>query len=323
MLEATARAEDVFFNVDSGPKPRVVSSIDPRATQYGFVPIWPVHGLPSSAFKLHSLPGNKFVPFRVFQIPTANASGETHDAEGKPLTRDRMPNEQVADLYNVAGEEKHATHFPELALLENETEAREIITVLANPNQCDKWGDKLGTSCATCWLDYLRTEASGEIAGQFGQSPRLMDAAVATAQRLIATFEAALATAKSNVDVALREIDDPKTGKDRFYSVDYLNVWHTHQSEPQFRTTTAREASFDGLAKALEAAITTKQGGLTSEDVQSMIDRSVSSKTEALEQENAALRAKLDALNAPVDTRSDIAQLSAATGKAKREKGNE
>lgn len=266
METATATAHDSLFQeVQSGVRrPTAHDGVNPTATRFAIVPIWDITGLPATAFKTHGLIGSKFYALRPFRIPITNAEGHQEERERQPL-------EQVGDLFVVAGD-KFATDFPALAKLENETLAREIIGLLANPNKCEKYPLELGASCATCWVAYLRENASAVLAETYEDNPTLFEAAADTMQRLVTSFDNALAEAREQVNVALRDIDDTKSGKDRFFDVDYRNIWHTHQGMPQMKTSTNEAASLEGLTKALTQALAARDaGGLTLEDVKALI----------------------------------------------------
>jgi hypothetical protein len=280
----SAVAPSFIQEVDSGERPREKDGVDPRAPRYGLSPIWPVHEIPANAFKLSSVPGGKFIPFRVFEYPS-------NDANGRSIRKERMPEEQVADFYAVTAD-KFGTDFPELAVLEDESLVREIIACLANPKPCSKYPLQIGHGCATCWLEYLRGPDVGEALSKFAGNEKVSDAAVKTVGRLVAALDNAASKALSDVGVALRDVDDPKVGKDRFYDVDYLNIWHTHQNMPKTRTVVDQQQSLDDLTHALSLAVGGGKGGLTVESVQAMIDTANADKDAEILRLKAELAAK-------------------------------
>lgn len=287
MQIAENTAPSVFHDINTGERPLTSDALNPRSPRYGFAPIWTVSGLPSNAFKLHDLPGSRFLPFRVFQYPLTL---ETHRAGDPPALYERMPLEQVSDLYSVAGP-KFATDFPELALLEDETKVREIVGYLTNPNVCVKYPYELQNTCATCWVDYLRHEAKSVIAENLSDTPQMFTAAMESHRRLLTSLENAVSEAGTLVDVALRDVDDPKAGKDRFYDVDYINIWNSHKEMPQFKTTTNPQASMDNFTKAIEKLALGREQptGLTAEDVRAIVAET----TAAKDAEIAELKAQL------------------------------
>lgn len=285
-ISAAQPAQTAFHEINTGERKLSPDTLNPRATRYGFAPIWPVHGLPSTAFKMHSLPGSRFVPFRVFEYPLTNEHGVNNNLE-------RLPLEQVSDLYTVAGE-KFATDFPELAALDDEAKAREIVGLLTNPNQCEKYPVELKNTCATCWVNYLRGEAPSVLAERYADDPRIFTAAGSTLRLLLTSLDNAVAEAATLVDVALREVDDPKAGKDRFYDVDYINIMNSHKNMPEFRTTTNPQASMDNFTKAIEklAVGRSQDVGLTADDVRGIVAETTAAKDTRIAELEAQLAGK-------------------------------
>lgn len=274
-MENTATRQSLFADMNTGARTRqAADGISPRATRYGFSPVWQIDGLPSTAFKLHSFPASKFVPFRVFEFPVTNDKNQQE-------FRERTPSEQVADL-EIIGAGLCTTDFPELAALENEQEARTILEILTNSENCPKYGLKLKNTCVTCWHSYLLNTAPNLIVEAFEGNDRLYFAAGETYTRLFNSIDSAITEANRQVDVALRQVDDPKSGKDSFKDVDYINLWHTHKDMPKQRTIVDEKTEMNELAKAISLLaknqLTTPTQGLTSDDVKQMISEANNSK---------------------------------------------
>lgn len=283
----------VFQDISAGAVAPAMDQLNKRATRFAFAPLWDITGLPSNAFKLQTLPGSRFLPLRAFPTPFTNEAGHLE-------TRERLPSEQVIDLQNVAGE-AFATEFLELAKLENEPQAREILELLTNPNRCSKYPIELENTCATCWVAFLRDDAPTRIVEKYSDFPQMYEAATVTLQKLLTSLESAVIEARRRVNVALREIDDPKSGKgNMFYPSDYINIYNTHQDRPKFKTTTDQNESMESMAKAI---MTLAEGrktdtGLTAADVQAMIDSAASVQLEAAAAEIAQLKTQLAAKEA-------------------------
>jgi hypothetical protein len=293
--------------VNTQPR-REQNTIDPRATRYGVLPIWPI-STSARDFYVWELPANILFPFRPF-------IGEVgQDVNGRETYRtERLPKDQIVDLYTMS---KFFIELPELAELKDEARVQRIAEVLSSPKACDKYPLELATSCVTCWTKYLFTDAPENVLAAFDGEPDLQEAAARTIQRLREGFAVAIEEARRNVDVAVRNIDDPKSGKSMFYAWDYLNIYHTHADRPQYRTSTANQNVGTQLAEALA-----NLSGQRSDpaDLAKMIADAVAKETAALREELAkvqALTPAVDAEPAKLDAETVERKIAEKTAKVK------
>lgn len=276
----------LFDPINTGRATRKpADGLDPLATRYGLVPIRAVTGLNSNAFRRWELPANRFIPFRPFEYPLTNAGGHL-------VLHTRSALEQLLDFYDLTAA-KFGTDFPELAALEDEEAAVRVFNALTNHRPCVKYAYELKNECVTCWLDYLRGDAVKTLAAEFENEPHLRDAAVKTHDRLVQALAKARHSAELSLNEALKMIDDPKSGKDGLADIDYIYIWHLHQDQPKYRTST--DASSE-LAKAIAEALRTQNApapavGLSAEDVKRMIEEAAAAQTSALEAANAEIAA--------------------------------
>jgi hypothetical protein len=228
-----------------GTQPKIdKKSINPRATRYGFLPLW-TQQTSARDFYVWKIPANQVFPFRPF-------IGEIgYDPYGKELYRtERLPAEQVTDLQRL---NQFFVELTPLDRLESEEAAERVASVLINPNTCPKYEMELGNECTTCWLKYLFAEAADKAKGLEDAAER--KAARECIQLLTAGMSKALEEARRLVDIAIRDIDDPKSGKTAFTAKDYLNIYNTHSERPQYKTTASGSGNIDQLVSALTGAL--------------------------------------------------------------------
>lgn len=223
----------VLAAVDTLSAPKQ-NELNPRATRYGMLPIWSMP-VQSKAFYVWEIPANMVFPFRPFVGEVVRAANNEVLA-----TDERMPASQVADMYVMS---PYFLEFTALNALQDETKAQQVAEILYNPSTCTKYARELGNKCIHCWINYLNGEATERVAQLLGTGNEVSNAAMASIDLLREGFGKALAEASRRVDVAVRDIDDPKSGKTMFYDADYTNVYHTHNDRPQYKTTTAANSN--------------------------------------------------------------------------------
>jgi hypothetical protein len=269
--------------------------LNPRATRYGLLPIWPV-ATSSRDFYVWEIPANTVFPFRPF-------IGEVgQDINGNVLyTTERMPNDQILDMYSLS---QFFTELEPLNKLGDEEKAQQVADVLMNPTICEKYPTELGHQCATCWFKDSLTNMEDRI-------KTLEDADTRKAARecmvlLRAGLTKAIEEARRQVDVAIRDIDDPKSGKTMFYEIDYTNVYHTHADRPTYKTSTSNANVGTQIAEAIQAL-----AGKSAEpqiDVAKLVAEAVAEATKDLREKVASYEAQLEPVNeAPaVDRKTEI-----------------
>lgn len=218
------------------------STLDPRATRYGIIPIFSQQTA-SRDFYVWEIPANKVFPFR----PFIGEIGQDH--KGRELYRtERLPADQIADLQRMTA---YFAELPELAKLD-EVRAEIVANVLVNPKTCTKYAIELENSCASCWLEYLYSnEFADRVRGLEGND--LQRAANSSVATLKEALQKAIGRARELVDEAIRDIDDPTKGKRQFYDKDYLNIYHTHTDRPKYKTQTSNVDSAQAIADAIKA----------------------------------------------------------------------
>jgi hypothetical protein len=230
-----------FAAVPMQPKKKE-GDLDPRATRYGVLPIW---SLPTSArdFYVWELPANSVFPFREF----VGEIGQNYKGE-ITYTNERLPGHQVTDLLST---NQFFVELTALAKLMDEDKARKVAEVLTNPRSCGKYGIELGNTCTTCWANYLHGEVQDRIKEAFVGNNELMRVANKSVEELKGAIVKALDEARRQVDIAVRDIDDPRSGKTQFSPTDFVNVYHTHSERPQYKTTTNTNEATKQIADAL------------------------------------------------------------------------
>lgn len=277
---ATSKA---FAAVDTLPKADK-KVINPRATRYGMLPIWDLPTL-AKDFYVWSIPANTVFPFRPFV-------GEViKDINDNVLhVTERMPQDQILDLYNMT------TFFVELtplAQLNDEAKAARVVEVLANPSMCDKYPVELGNSCVTCWFKDSLTKMEDRIKEEFKDDAELRKTARDSMKILQEAFTKAIDEARRKVDVAIRDIDDPKSGKTMFFPADYLNVYHTHADRPVYKTSTNANANVGTqIAEALQGLM--KKEEAPTVDIAAVVAAAVAEATKGLRDELDAYKSKED-----------------------------
>jgi hypothetical protein len=237
---------DVGTNITGNNDPL---ALDPRATLWGFRPIWEIPDLPGEAFLGWSLPPNKFRAFRVFQF-------NGWDAQGKNTLTDRLPAQQAADLRHFP----FFIDFPEIAALQNDQEAVKIFRLLTNPNECTEYPYDLDTSCATCWLGFLRS-IKPEAVVEADLSEKARAAFIASRNRMVDNFHAAIEDANRQIDEAVSQINNPQEGKKSYQPVDYLNIRHTHNPMPEYQTANPQAMLAKALGRELRNVLPNDQKG--------------------------------------------------------------
>lgn len=256
--------------------------INPRATRYGILPIWPAQ-TSATDFYVWKIPANTVFPFRPFV-------GEVgQDINGNvTYTTERMPSDQILDMYRVS------PFFVELAPLSrlgDEEKAKRIAEVLANPNVCEKYPTEVGVTCATCWFKDSLTGMEERIKTMLDDAD-MRKAARECMALLRDMFSNAISEARRQLDVAIRDIDDPKSGKSMFYDVDYMNVHHTHSDRPQYRTSTSNSNVGTQIAEALRDL--SKKDEAPAIDIAKIV-------ADAVTEATRDLRAELEAYRTPPD----------------------
>lgn len=215
--------------------------INPRATRYGMLPIW---SMATSArdFYVWRIPANQVFPFRPF-------IGEIgQDVNGnQTYVNERMPQDQILDMYNSS---QFFLELEPLARLNDEARAQTVVDVLANPTICDRYPLELGHECATCWYMDSVTRMDDRIKAL--EDAELRKVARECAALLRAGLQKAIEEARRQLDVAIRDIDDPKSGKAMFYDHDYKNVYHTHSDRPTYKTSTSNTDVGAQIASAIQ-----------------------------------------------------------------------
>lgn len=291
-------SKSAFAAVDTLPKADK-KSINPRATRYGVVPIW---SIPTSSrdFYVWEIPANAVFPFRPF-------TGEVgYDVYGKELYRvERMPADQVNDMYTIS---KFFIELTPLAGLEDEARAQRVADILANPFECEKYPVEVGTDCAMCWSKYLRTQVNDVIASEFAEDKELKKVAKECVNKLLAGLTEAIEEARRQVDVAIRDIDDPKSGKSMFFDHDYKNVFNIHADRPQYKTTTSNADVGAQIAGAIRDLV--KKDEAPQVDLAKLI-------AEAVAAETAALKEELDRMKSPAPSPVPEAEVEESKTKKK------
>ena len=236
-------SNNIFATVNTQDK-REKGTLNPRQTRYGLLPIWSI-ATTSRAFSVWELPANQVFPFR----PFVGEIGQ--DTNGHELYRvERLPDDQIKDMYVMS---PYFVELTSLSKLDDEDKVLRVAEILANDKECSKYPHELKTSCVSCWIDYLRNEVRDNIKAAFKEEPDCQRAANRTVDELLPALENALGEARRQLDKAIREIDDPKVGKDTFFETDYLNVYHTHSNRPTYRTSTASSDIGTQIAEAIKS----------------------------------------------------------------------
>jgi hypothetical protein len=93
--------------------------------------------------------------------------------------------------------------------------------------------------------------------------------------------------------VAVRDIDDPKSGKTMFFDTDYLNVYHTHADRPTYKTSTSANANVGTqIADALREL--TKKDTAPAVDIAALVSAAVAEATKDLRSQLETYQAKED-----------------------------
>lgn len=274
---------NAFAAVDTLPK-QSKTELSPRQTRYGMVPIWPVHTNPRS-FAVWKIEANKVFPFRPF-------IGEIgQDVNGRETYRiERMPADQILDMYTTS---PYFVELTALAKLDTEDKAKAVAEVIANPTVCPKYGIEIGPQCASCWMEYLHDGVYAKIKEVFKDAPDCQRAANKSVEELKAALTKAIDEARRQVDMAIREIDDPTKGKSMFYEHDYLNIYHTHADRPKYRTSTANTDAISQLAAAMQNMAKPAEAPAVDQEVISQMI------AEAVAKETAKLQAEIEAYRTP------------------------
>jgi hypothetical protein len=287
---------NAFAQVGTAPK-QDKAVINPRATRYGLLPIWPAQ-TSSRDFYVWKIPSNSVFPFRPF-------IGEIgRDMNDRIMyTTERLPEDQITDMYALT---PFFIELDPLAKLGDEMQAQRIAEVLANPTECSKYPFEVGKSCTTCWLKDILTDMDARISAVLADDPKLQRVARECAGILREGLSKAIDEARRELDVAVRDIDDPKSGKSMFYDHDYLNVYHTHSDRPQYRTSTSNSNVGSQIADALRDL--TRRDEAPVVDYAKLIADAVSEATKDLREKLAAYEAK-PAEDAPVaDRKAEIVE---------------
>lgn len=287
--------------------------LNARVTRFGLLPIRNIP-VDAQAFNVWHIPANEFFPFRGFVNELKNSNGDVY------ATVPRTPLEQLVDMQTIAAG-RNFVDFPEIAKLENEENARRVFMVLSLPRLCSKYGYDLKNQCLTCWIAYLesdefRIKVYSEFQGEAEYNLRTV--ALDAAGKLITNFLEALQTARQEIDTAIRQVEDKTSGKDTFYAIDYLHVYHTHSERPQYKTTTQGVPADIGsqIGAAIAPFLQQRQPqpaapqppaapAFTLDDISRMIGEAVSQATQPLTDEIERLRKQTGVENAsqtePVD----------------------
>ena len=265
-----------FASVNTLPK-KQPQHLNPRATQYGMSPIWIVP-TKSTDFYVWEMPANSVFPFRPF-------TGEVvRDLNDKILIEvERMPADQILDMYSL---NQFFVELNALSSLNDESKVEAVINVLQNPKVCDKYPVELGTQCAFCRVNDLLTYAPKRIQEAFAGNQELLQAATDTALAMKNGLSKAIDEARRRVDVAVRDIDDPKSGKSMFFDSDYLNVFHTHANRPTYKTSTSNADIGTQIADAIKAVAGQKEAPVV--DIEAIVAKAVADATAQLRHEMAA-----------------------------------
>lgn len=270
-----------FATVDTLPKSDK-KNLNPRATRYGLLPIW---SMPTASrdFYVWEIPANTVFPFRPF-------IGETgQDVNGNvTYTHERMPQDQILDMFNST---QFFVELEPLARLGDETKAQRIADTLSNPNPCDKYPVELGTGCVTCWFKDSLLDMETRIKSEFSDDAELRKAARECMTLLRAGLTKAIDEARRQVDVAIRDIDDPKSGKSMFFDRDYKNVYHTHADRPTYKTSSSSANVGEQIASAIQAIADRKQTPAEpTVDVAKLVAEAVAAATKDLREQLASVK---------------------------------
>lgn len=211
-----------------------------RDTAYGILPIWEYPTSPRD-FYVWSIPANIIFPFRPF------LSERGQDMFGNILYEvERLPDDQIMDL------EANYQFFINLKELRDfsESDVIEAAKLLYNPKPCDKYPLEIGNKCITCWLQYLDNDFHVRLKQECAdKGAAFKKALIKSAEKMRAGFIESLGEARRRLDRAIREIDDPKSGKTVFFDSDLLNVYHTHSDRPKYKTTVNENDRFSEVLK--------------------------------------------------------------------------
>jgi hypothetical protein len=212
-----------------------------RDTAYGIVPIWDYPTSPKD-FYVWTIPANTIFPFRPF------LSEVLTDPFGKVLSEnERLPDDQVTDL--IASQNSNFIYLSELRNLPEQTVER-IVEILTPNKRCSKYPVELKEKCITCWINYLDNEVY-EVLEKYNfdsETTRVIDK---TIEEMARGFRNAIREAQRRIDIAIREIDDPKSGKSAFYESDLQAIYHTHSERPKYKTTVNEGAEIANVLKQI------------------------------------------------------------------------
>jgi len=275
--------------------------IDPNATRWVFVPVQPITGLPGQDFGVWQIPENQFFPiYTAFPV--------IPNEEGTSTQTPFSSSAQLAALSDYAASDtapRYLVDLFKLSQLESAQEQEQILEVLTNPKRCSKYPFQLGNRCATCWRNYLVTDAPTRVAEEFAHSERLFEAAAATLDQLIFAFDTAIPRAEADLSSALKMLDDGRTGKTALFDIDYRNIRNAHKDMPSFRTSTDSGGDIARLTDVLTKTLTpqvAQNTGVTSDDVKSIVSEALSVKELAIsEKDNEILRLRVQLAEAQAE----------------------
>lgn len=235
--------------------------IPPSATRWVYIPGRMMDSLDALTFGAWSIPANTFYPLRGVNYQNKRTDGSGTLVQISPAS-------QVRDLKYLAALEpkKTVVDLLELSKLEDEQAQIRILQVLVNPKRCPKYAE-LNSLCATCHLKYLTTEAPVKIKNELLDTPNLAQVALDTLDVLVAAIEGELQSAALRINNALKQIDDPKSGKSQLFEKELADIYNTHRETPQYKTQVDR----DSLTDKLLERIANTSGGLSEADVRRIV----------------------------------------------------
>jgi hypothetical protein len=249
---------------------------NPRATMYGFLPIWPFP-TNSRSFYVWVIPANVVFPFRPF------VSEILQDVNGRVIaTYERLPKDQVTDMEMSCPEFINLTP---LSLFERkgatDEDIMQVVSSLTSKKRCKKYPLELDNLCITCWIDYLSNEFYDKVDSLPFNNPESASVAKETASRLVSGMSKALDAARRRIDIAIRDMDDPRSGKESFTDNDMLAVYHTHSERPKYKTTVGSEGTSKELMEILKVIKDTY--GTNAEVQKALIEKLLENKAEVSE----------------------------------------